>query len=79
MWVRLGLETSYEEYVRVLSVDPSNTQFTAVMQCDHPAQTLIQPTSWPTPVLQEGDDLSYDICRVPTPYPGADLSGVVQT
>jgi hypothetical protein len=36
-------------------------QFTAVVQRDHPTQTMIQPTIWPTPVLKEGDDLSDDI------------------
>jgi hypothetical protein len=54
-------------------------QFTAVVRRDHPAQTFIQPTIWPTPVLMEGDDLSYDIYRVPTPDPGADLTVVIQT
>jgi hypothetical protein len=79
MWVHLGLGTFHEEYVRVLSVDPPNMRFTAVVQNDHPAQTMIRPTIWPTPVLMEGDDLSYDIYRVPTPDPGADLTVVIQT
>ncbi|MGC8855149.1 MAG: hypothetical protein ACP5OY_09620, partial [Halothiobacillaceae bacterium] len=79
MWVHLGLGTPHEEYVRVLSVDPPSMQFTAVVQRDHPAQTMIHPTIWPTPVLNEGDDLSYDIYRVPTPDPGADLTVVIQT
>jgi len=30
-------------------------------------------------VLMEGDDLSYDIYRVPSPDPGADLTVVIQT
>ena len=54
-------------------------QFTAVVQRDHPAQTMIQPTIWPTPVLKEGNDLSYDIYRVPTPDADSDLSVVIQT
>jgi hypothetical protein len=79
IWIHLGLGTPHEEYVRVLSVNPSSMQFTAVVRRDHPAQTFIQPTIWPTPVLMEGDDLSYDIYRVPSPDPGADLTVVIQT
>lgn len=44
MWVHLGLGTPHEEYVRVLWVDPPSMQFTAVVERDHPAQTMIQPT-----------------------------------
>ena len=79
MWIHLGLGTEHEEYVRVLSTDPPNMQFTAIVRRDHPAQTWIHPTIWPTPILEEGDDLSYDIYRVPSPDPGADLTVVIQT
>lgn len=79
MWVHLGLGTPHEEYVHILGVDPPVMQFTAIVQRDHPPLTTIHPTSWPTPVLLEGDDLSYDIYRFPTPDPGADLTVVAQT
>ena len=49
MWIHLGPGTSHEEYVRALSVNPPNMQFTAVVRRDHPAQTFIQPTIWLTP------------------------------
>lgn len=79
MWIHLGLGTEHEEYVRVTGTDPPNMQFTAIVQRDHPAETYIHPTIWPPPVLHEGDDLSYDIYRVPSPDAGSDLTVVVQT
>jgi hypothetical protein len=68
-----------EEYVRVISVDPENQWFQAIVTKDHTAGERIQPTIWPTPVLNEGDDLAFDILAVASPDPGADLTVVIQT
>ena len=47
---------------------------------EHPlAGERIRPTIWPTPVLNEGDDLAFDILAVASPDPGADLTVVIQT
>jgi hypothetical protein len=68
-----------EEYVRVISVDPDNQTFEAIVTKDHAAGERIRPTIWPTPVLHEGDDLAFDILAVASPDPGADLTLVIQT
>ena len=68
-----------EEYVRVISVDPESQSFQAIVTKDHAAGERIRPTIWPTPVLNEGDDLAFDILAVASPDPGADLTVVVQT
>jgi hypothetical protein len=68
-----------EEYVRVISVDPENQSFQAIVTKDHDAGVRIRPTIWPTPVLNEGDDLAFDILAVASPDPGSDLTLVVQT
>lgn len=47
-----------EEYVRVITVDPENQSFHAIVTKDHGAGERIRPTIWPTPVLNEGDDLA---------------------
>ncbi len=67
-----------EETVQVLAVDPENQTFDAVVKKDHPA-CAIRPCVWPTPILNEGYDLAFDIKAVASPNPGADLSVVVQT
>ncbi len=86
---RLGLEAGKfvfidlggpnEEYVKVISVDAQNQTFEAVVTRDHAIGESIRPTIWPTPVLNEGDDLAFDILAVPSPDPGSDLTVVVQT
>jgi hypothetical protein len=68
-----------EEYVCVISVDPENQTFDAIVTKDHAAGERIRPTIWPTPVLNEGDDLAFDILAVASPGPGADLTVVIQT
>jgi hypothetical protein len=70
---------SNEEYVRVVSVDPENQSFQAIVTKDHAAGERIRPTIWPTPVLYEGDDLAFDILAVASPEPGSDLTVVIQT
>lgn len=67
-----------EETVEVLSVDPENQTFDAVVTKDHPA-CAIRPCVWPTPVLNEGYDLAFDIKSVGAPDPGGDLTVVIQT
>ncbi len=68
-----------EEYVRVISVDPENQTFEAIVTKDHAAGERIRPTIWPTPVLNEGDDLAFDILAVASPDSGTDLTVVIQT
>jgi len=86
---RLGLEAGRfvfidlggpnEEYVKVISVDAPNQTFEAIVTRDHAAGERIRPTIWPTPVLNEGDDLAFDILAVASPDPGSDLTVVIQT
>jgi hypothetical protein len=68
-----------EEHVQLISVDPDNQTFDAIVTQDHAAGERIRPTIWPTPVLHEGDDLAFDILGVASPDPGSDLTVVVQT
>jgi hypothetical protein len=68
-----------EEYARVISVDPENQSFQAVVTKDHAAGERIRPTIWPTPVLREGDDLAFDFLAVASPDSGSDLTVVIQT
>jgi hypothetical protein len=68
-----------EEYVRVVSADPENQSFQAIVSKDHAAGERIRPTIWPTPVLNEGDDLAFDILAVASPDAGSDLTVVIQT
>lgn len=68
-----------EEYVRVISVDPENQTFDAIVTKDHAAGERIRPTIWPMPVLYEGEDLAFDILAVSSPELGSDLAVVIQT
>ena len=68
-----------QEYVQVISADPDNQTFDAIVTQDHAAGERIRPTVWPTPVLHEGDDLAFDILAVASPDPGSDLTVVIQT
>ena len=65
--------------MRVISVDPNNQTFEAIVSQDHAAGERIRPTIWPTAVLNEGDDLAFDILAVASPDTGSDLTVVVQT
>jgi hypothetical protein len=86
---RLGLEPgkflhinpggANEEYVQVISADPDNQTFDAIVTQDHAAGERMRPSIWPTSVLQEGDDLAFDILGVASPDPGSDLTVVIQT
>jgi len=78
-FVFLDLGGPNEEYVKVISVDPDNQTFEAIVTRDHAAGERIRPTIWPTPVLNEGDDLAFDILAVASPDPGSDLTVVIQT
>jgi hypothetical protein len=53
-----------EEYVHVLAADPDNQTFDAIVTENRSASTRIRPTIWPTPVLNEGDDLAFRILAV---------------
>jgi len=77
-FVFFDLGGATEECVQVLAVDPANQTFDAVITRDHPA-CAIRPCIWPTPILNEGYDLAFDIKAVASPDPGADLTVVIQT
>jgi hypothetical protein len=78
-FVHIDLGGPNEEYVEVLAADPENQTFTAVISKDHALGERVRPTIWPTPVLNEGDDLAFDILAVASPDPGSDLTVVIQT
>lgn len=58
---------------------PAVQAFTAVFTKAHPDRTRVRPTIWPTPILNEGYDLAFDILALGTEEPGSDLTVVVQT
>ncbi len=68
-----------EEYVKVITADPEDQVFDAIVTKDHADGERIRPAIWPTPVLVEGDDLAFDILAVATPGSGLDLTVVIQT
>ncbi len=78
-FVHINLGQPDEEYVEVLAADPDNQTFTAVFTKDHALGATVRPTIWPTPILNEGDDLAFDILAVASPDPGTDLTVVLQT
>jgi hypothetical protein len=61
------------------AADPEAQTFTAVFTKSHSIGATVRPTVWPTPILDEGDSLAFDILAVATPDPGADLTVVIQT
>jgi hypothetical protein len=65
--------------VKVITADPNNQTFDAIVTKDHADGERIRPTIWPTPVLNEGDDLAFDILAVASPDSGSDLTVVIQT
>jgi hypothetical protein len=59
----------------MLAVDPDNQTFDAIVTGNH----LIGESIWPTPTLNEGDDLALDILAVASADTGLDLTVVIQT
>lgn len=49
------------------------------MTQNHSVRQKVRPTIWPTPILNEGDDLAFDTLAVVSPHPGSDLTVVIQT
>ncbi len=78
-FVHINLGRADEEYVQILAADPDNQTFTAVFTKDHALGATVRPTIWPTPILNEGDSLAFDILAVASPAPGSDLTVVIQT
>jgi hypothetical protein len=78
-FVHVGLGGANEEYVLVTAAAPENQTFTAVFTKDHAAGERVRPTIWPTPILNEGNDLAFDILSVASPDPGSDLTVAIQT
>jgi hypothetical protein len=78
-FVHVNLGKADEEYVQVLAADPDNQTFDAIFTKDHALGATVRPTIWPTPVLNEGDSLAFDILAVASPDPGNDLTVVIQT
>jgi hypothetical protein len=63
----------------VISVDTVNQTFTVIVTKNHPAGSTIRPSTWPTAVLLEGNDLAFDVMAVASPSAGSDLTVVIQT
>jgi hypothetical protein len=78
-FVHIALGGTDEEYVEVLALDPAAQTFDAIFTKDHTIGAAVRPTIWPTPVLNEGDTLAFDILAVASPDPGIDLTLVLQT
>ncbi|MCL4851668.1 MAG: hypothetical protein KJZ78_09835 [Bryobacteraceae bacterium] len=78
-FVHIDLGGANEEYVKVLASDPDNQTFDAIFTKNHAAGEIVRPTIWPTPILNEGDDLAFDILSVASPDPGSDLTVAIQT
>jgi hypothetical protein len=78
-FVHVNLAGANEEYVLVTAADPENQTFTAVFTKNHADGESVRPTIWPTPILNEGDDLAFDVLAVASPDPGSDLTVVIQT
>ncbi len=78
-FVHIDLGRTDEEYVQVLAANPESQTFTAVFTKDHAMGATVRPTIWPTPTLNEGDSLAFDILAVANPDPGSDLTVVIQT
>jgi hypothetical protein len=78
-FVHINLGQADEEYVEVLTVDPAAQKFTANFTKDHSTGATVRPTIWPTPVLNEGDTLAFDILAVASPDAGSDITVAIQT
>jgi hypothetical protein len=78
-FVHIALGEADEEYVQITAVDAGAQTFTAVFTKDHSTGTTVRPTIWPTPVINEGDTLAFDILAVASPNPGSDLTVAIQT
>lgn len=65
--------------MKVISVDPETQAFGAIATKDHADPERVRPAIWPTPIMNEGDDLAFDILVVAAPDPGSDLTVVIQT
>jgi hypothetical protein len=78
-FIFMDLGGANEEYVQITAVDAANQTFQAGVTQNHSAGEKVRPTIWPTPILNEGDDLAFDILAVALPDPGSDLTVVIQT
>jgi len=65
--------------VQVLAADQNAQTFDAIFTKSHSIGATVRPTIWPTPILNEGDSLAFDILAVANPDPGSDLTVVIQT
>jgi hypothetical protein len=79
MFIFIDLGSPNEEYVKVINADPENQTFDAIVTQNHDDGERIRPAIWPTPVLNEGDDLAFDLLAVASPDPGSDVTVVIQT
>lgn len=78
-FIHIDLGGANEEFVHLLAADPDNQTLDAIVTGNHLAGENIRPAIWPTPILNEGDDLAFDILSVASPDPGSDLTVVIQT
>ena len=78
-FLHINLGAADEESVLVTAENEALQQFTAVFSKNHAIGSKVRPSIWPTPILDEGDELAFDILGVASPNPGSDLTVVVQT
>jgi len=78
-FVHINLGKADEEYVQILAADPEHQTFDAIFTKDHIGGARVRPTIWPTPVLSEGESLSFDVVAGGGPGTAADLTVVIQT
>src|SRR5581483_10382901 len=78
-FIHINLGQADEEYVEVLAVDLAAQTFDGIFTKDHSTGATVRPTIWPTPVLNEGDTLAFDVLAVASPDPGSDVTVVIQT
>ena len=74
-FIHIDLGGANEEYVHLLTVDPDSQAFDALVTGDHLAGENVRPAIWPTPVLNEGEDLAFDILSVASPDSGGIAAG----
>ena len=65
--------------MKVISVDRENQTFDAIATKDHADGERVRPAIWPTPIMNQGGDLAFDILVAASPDPGPDLTVVIQT
>ena len=70
-FVHINLGDADEEYVQVLAADPGRADVHCGLHQEPFDRRDRRPTIWPTPILNEGDSLAFDILAVASRTRGA--------